>query len=295
MSRLLLISGFSNIFLFLDKKSWVNFAILLITFIILIIAMQFLIKKMIYPAPVYQVDSPPPADLREVILDTPEDDKIYAWYRQADSGAPVILFFHGNGENLQTLWLSGLLQELDKLNINYLALDYPGYGRSGGTPSESSLIASGEAAVLWLKKYHHQSPLVLCGWSLGASVATLVAATKPELISGLVLLSPWESLPAIAKDHYPDWMVNRLLREEYNSMAAAKKIQIPVLICHGSKDKTIPVSHAQNLAKEFPYVAKFLEIPTASHNDLLAYPEVWKTIGLYLEVVQKSSQDIPPQ
>jgi len=42
-------------------------------------------------------------------------------------------------------------------------------------------------------------------------------------------------------------------------------------------------------------VAKFLEIPTASHNDLLAYPEVWKTIGLYLEVVQKSFQDISPQ
>jgi pimeloyl-ACP methyl ester carboxylesterase len=191
--------------------------------------------------------------------------------------------------------LSGLFQELDKLGINYLALDYPGYGRSGGSPSESSLIASAEAAILWLKKYHRHSPLVLCGWSLGASVATLVTAAKPELISGLVLLSPWESLPAIAREHYPNWMVSRLLHEEYNSMAAAKNVQIPVLICHGSNDKTIPVSHAQNLSKEFPFIAKFLEIPTASHNDLLAYPEVWKTIGVYLEVVQKSSQNIFPQ
>jgi pimeloyl-ACP methyl ester carboxylesterase len=277
------------------KKNWVNLAILSITFLILILSMQFLIKKMIYPAPAIQVDSPPPSDLREVLLESPEGDKINAWYRRAGSDAPVILYFYGNGENLQTLWLSGLFRELDNLSVNYMALDYPGYGRSGGTPSESSLVSSATAATLWLKKYHPKSPLVLCGWSLGASVATLVTAEHPELISGLILLSPWESLSAVAREHYPDWMVNRLLHEEYDSKEAAPNIKIPVLICHGSKDGTIPVTHSQTLSKEFPYVAKFQEVPTADHNDLLAYPEVWTTIRLYLEVLQKSALDAFPR
>ena len=100
--------------------------------------MQFLIKKMIYPAPMIQVDSPAPGDMREVLLEIPGNERVHAWYHQTDSTAPVLLFFHGNGENLQTLWMSGMFRELDKLGINYMALDYPGYGRSGGTPSGSS-------------------------------------------------------------------------------------------------------------------------------------------------------------
>jgi pimeloyl-ACP methyl ester carboxylesterase len=273
------------------KKYWLHLVILLIFFFILIMSMDFLVKKMIYPAPPVGVDSPPPAGLREVVLDTPESDKLYSWYRQADSTAPVMLFFHGNGENLQTLWLSGLFQELDNLQVNYMAIDYPGYGRSGGRPSESAVISGATAAAHWLKKYHPKSPLILCGWSLGASVATLVTAAYPEQISGLILLSPWTSLAAVARSHYPDWLVGRLLHETYDSEAAASTINIPVLICHGRKDMTIPVNHSRQLADKFPYVAKFLEVPAAAHNDLLSYQEVWQTIRIYLDVLQKSSQN----
>jgi pimeloyl-ACP methyl ester carboxylesterase len=63
-----------------------------------------------------------------------------------------------------------------------------------------------------------------------------------------------------------------------------------VLICHGSRDQTIPVTHSRILAKKFPYVAKYLEIESAGHADLLSYPEVWQTIQMYLDVLKNSQR-----
>src|SRR4051812_4052518 len=99
-------------------------------------------RQMLYPAPPVPVPSPPPPPLEEVRLDLAGGGTAMAWALvkpELPSTAPLVTFFHGNGENLETLRWSGLFEELGRLGVAVLAADFPGYGRSPGPPSEEGL------------------------------------------------------------------------------------------------------------------------------------------------------------
>ncbi|MEM6797745.1 MAG: hypothetical protein AAF725_27500, partial [Acidobacteriota bacterium] len=102
------------------------------------LAMDLLVRQMLYPAPPFRVP-PAPAPLEEEILTSSEGDRIVAWTSALPEG-PAVLFLHGNGENLETLRLSGVFESFAALGASAMAIDYPGYGRSTGRPSERSLV-----------------------------------------------------------------------------------------------------------------------------------------------------------
>lgn len=242
-------------------------------------------RQMIYPAPPVPVPPPPPP-LEEVELGVGGRPTI-AWHLPADelpAGRPVVLFFHGNGENLETLRYSGLFERWAELGAGLLAVDYPGYGRSAGAPSESANLAAAVAGLDWLKARYPDRPLVACGWSLGAAVAVALAAERPESLAGLVALSPWTSLTDVARAHYPAWMVSLALSESYDSLAAASRIELPALVVHGGLDAIIPASQGRRVAEALQ-AAEWLEVPGAGHNDLLGRGEVWQAVAGYLQVL----------
>jgi hypothetical protein len=96
-------------------------------------------RSSLYPAPPVRVPAPPPP-LAEVRLDTERGDEVIGWAGGAGAaaGRPVVLFFHGNGENLATLGMAGLFDEMAALGVPHLAIDYPGYGRSTGRTGRRS-------------------------------------------------------------------------------------------------------------------------------------------------------------
>ncbi|MEO1083446.1 MAG: alpha/beta hydrolase, partial [Acidobacteriota bacterium] len=108
-------------------------------------AMDLLVRQMLYPAPPVPVPEAPPAPLEALMLESSEGDQISAWLRERQGSDRAVLFLHGNGENLATLHWSGLFDEFHRLGFSTLAIDYPGYGRSTGKPSEASLTAAGIA------------------------------------------------------------------------------------------------------------------------------------------------------
>lgn len=243
------------------------------------------VRQMIYPAPPYPVPSPPPAPLEEVSWEIADGSRIVAWAGGATAapGAPAVVFFHGNGENLETMRLSGLYQNLDGLGIAWLAVDYPGYGRSGGRPSEAALVEAAEGGWEELGRRFPGRPRVVCGWSLGAAVAVQLAASRISRgeLDGLMLLSPWTDLPSLAGEHFPRWLVSMLLAERYDSLSRAPELAVPVLVVHGGSDRIIPVAHGRRIAEALAD-ATYLEVPGAGHNDLLARPEVWQAMRQYL-------------
>lgn len=241
------------------------------------------VKQMLYPAPPYRVPSPPPAPLEEVIWALADGTRVVGWASAAGAadGAPAVVFLHGNGENLETMRLGGLYDDLDRLGIAYLAVDYPGYGASGGSPSETSLVEAALGGFDQLAQLFPGRPRVICGWSLGAAVATQVAARRPAETAGLMLLSPWTDLSSLAGEHFPGWLVSLLLREKYDSLALAPRLRGPVLVVHGGEDRIIPVEHGRRLALGLP-AARYLEVPGAGHNDLLGRSEVWRAMAEYL-------------
>src|SRR6185436_5555751 len=183
-------------------------------------------------------------------------------------GRPAVLFFHGNGENLATMHMAGLFDELAQVRVAWMAVDYPGYGRSSGTPSEEGLRATAEAAVAWMREHHPDRPLVLCGWALGAATAIGAAARHPGDVRGLIALSPWTSLPDVARVLFPGFVVQGLLRETYDSLAAAREIRVPALLVHGEQDTLIPVEQGKAVADALR--ARWVPVARTGHTDLLA-------------------------
>lgn len=256
---------------------------------VLYVSMDWFVRRMVYPAPAVTVASIAPEPFQEVWLEEGLNSKIAAWYYAAsDHSAPALLYFHGNGENLETLRQSGLLDSLIDLKVSVLALDYPGYGRSSGKPSENTIQQAAYAAARWMKAKHSDSLLILCGWSLGAAVAIDAAAKQQNIVDGVIAMSVWSSLPDAAREHFPGWMVTLLLQESYDCLSSAKSVSCPALLIHGEQDTLIPAVQAKKVADAMQRPPRWVLLPNAGHNDLLAHAEVWRVIESFLKSLKKS-------
>ena len=138
--------------------------------------------------------------LEKTWLDT-EFGKIESWYLPPVSGpqarpAPAVIFGHGNGE-LIDYWPEAL-QNFNRMGIGLLLVEYPGYGRSSGTPSLKSITATFVAAydALLSRKDVDSSRIILFGRSLGGGAVCAVARQRPS--AALILMSTFTSVQSMA-------------------------------------------------------------------------------------------------
>jgi pimeloyl-ACP methyl ester carboxylesterase len=223
--------------------------------------------------------------LEAIDLTTADDIPISVWHLPAEhlpANRPVALFFHGNGENLETMRQTGLFGELAQLGIGLVAVDYPGYGRSGGRPSEESLARAADTAWQWLGSRYPDRPHLICGWSLGAAVALRLAAREGDGVDGVIAMSSWTSLPDVAGLHFPRWLVGMALHERHDSLAMAPTISAPALVIHGVEDRIIPASQGERVAAALP-ASRWVAVPGAGHNDLLSRGEVWQEMAAFVD------------
>jgi len=179
--------------------------------------------------------------------------------------APVLVHFHGNGEQLADL--APVIWALRARGLGILAVEYPGYGLAGGSPSEGTLVSAGREALVYAREQLHVGPgrIVLQGQSLGSGVASQLAAQgyAPKL----VLISPFTSIADFAKRMVPVLPSRWLVRDRLDTRAIAGAVRIPVLIIHGDRDEVVPFSMGQELARTFPD-AHLERVDGAHHNDL---------------------------
>lgn len=274
------------------RRRWRKVSSVLLTLLVLLLMKNTLVRHMLYPAPSWQVPSPPPAPLREARL-TVDGKEIRGWTAGGDddAGGPAVLYLYGNGENLATLELAGQFARLAELGGPFLVVDYPGYGGSQGKPSEKSLVAAGEAGLAWLVERYPERPRIVIGWSLGAAVAIQVASRAQASLDALVLLSAWDDLPTLAKVHFPSWLVRWGLGDRYDSRAAARQLRLPGLMIHGTADAVIPIEHGRRLAVAWSAAPRFVEVDATGHNDLLDRPRVWRELGSFVAAVGSRSRD----
>ena len=133
----------------------------------------------------------------EVWMNSSDGNRIHALHWPAPAGRPTILFFHGNAQSVFEWAL--IVEEFESMECGLLLVDYPGYGKSTGSPSEAGLYASGQAAWNWLVSEAKIAPefIVAFGKSLGGPVASKVA--HDNRVMGLVLESTFMSIPAVAQ------------------------------------------------------------------------------------------------
>ncbi len=222
-------------------------------------------RKLLFPAPT-RGDVPVMDGATMTKVTAPSGRIVHALHVPAPEGAPTLVHFHGNGEELADL--VPLAWSFHRAGIGFFAVEYPGYGLSKDqTPSEAQLYADSEAA-LWHLHNGLGVPtedVVLQGQSLGSGVATEMA--KRGHGARLVLISPFTSVPDVAARTLPFLPVRMLIKDQFANLEKAPKIVLPVLVVHGTQDEIIPVDMGEALSKAFPNASLFLA-EGAHHNDL---------------------------
>jgi uncharacterized protein len=178
---------------------------------------------------------------------------------------PVVVHFHGNGEQLADL--RPVFAGLRARGLGVLAVEYPGYGVASGSPSETALVSAGREALVYARETLRVAPgrLILQGQSLGSGVASQLAVRGSA--AKLVLISPFTSVTELASRMFPLLPGRWLVRDRFDTRRAAHDVPIPVLIVHGDRDEIVPFSMGEDLARTFPK-ARLERIVGAHHNDL---------------------------
>lgn len=191
--------------------------------------------------------------------------RLNAWFFPTAPTEPAVLLCHGNGGNISHRL--DLYAALLDLNLNVLAFDYRGYGRSQGRPSETGTCADAETAYHWLEARGFPATNILAlGESLGGGVATELAARQP--LGGLILQSTFTSVPDIGAEFFPWLPVRSIGTIRFDNRAKLPHLTLPLLVMHSRADTLIPFAHGQRLFATANPPKLFREL-RGDHNDTL--------------------------
>jgi fermentation-respiration switch protein FrsA (DUF1100 family) len=210
---------------------------------------------------------PPAADVADVWFTAAGGTRVHGWWLP-HPGPGAVLVAHGNGGNLSHRGrLAGDLRA--SLGRPVLLFDYPGYGKSDGTPTEPGCYSAGEAALRWLGEDQHipADRVVLLGESLGGGVAAELATRHDP--AALVLVKTFTSLPAVAKNLYPWLPTHTLMSNRYDTLSKVPRVTRPVFIAHGTADRLVPYAHAEALFAAANEPKELHPLPGQDHNDPL--------------------------
>jgi pimeloyl-ACP methyl ester carboxylesterase len=212
-----------------------------------------------YPAGYWQAQAG--LEARDVWLRASDGVRIHAWWKAAREARVATLFLHGNGGNLTHR--ADHLREIAAAGSDVLILDYRGYGRSDGSPSERGLYADADAGYSYLLRTG--KPVVVHGESLGAAVAVDLAVRRPA--AGVVLEAPFTSVRDMAGLALP--VLGPLAIWGYDNQAKIGRLRAPLLIVHGDRDSLVPLRFGQRLYAAASPPKWLWVVPGAGHNDIL--------------------------
>lgn len=205
---------------------------------------------------------------RDVWVQASDGVKLNAWFYPGGTNAArcrVVLVCHGNGGNISHRL--DLCRALLGTGAGVFLLDYRGYGRSGGRPSESGTYLDAQAAYHWLRENGFAPENILVyGESLGGAVAAELALR--EKVGGLILQSAFTSVPDLGAELFPWLPVRWLSRIRYDTLQKLPRVTAPVLVMHSRADTLIPFRHAERNFAAAKDPKLFCELE-GDHNDAI--------------------------
>lgn len=223
----------------------------------------------------------------DLALRTEDGETLHAWWLPATPARGTVLLFHGNAGNISHRL--DYARMFRGLGYNTLLVDYRGYGKSTGKPSEEGTYRDAAAAWQWLTGTRGvpAREIVVFGESLGGGVACWLARHRP--VAALVLASTFTSVPDMAAEVYPFLPVRLISRFSYDTRECLAHVKAPVLVVHSPRDDIIPYAHGRKLYEAAREPKEFLEI-AGGHNDGFVFtrPEWVNSLGAFLERARQS-------
>jgi uncharacterized protein len=204
---------------------------------------------------------------RDVILGTSDGLRLGAWLVEpvGPGRGVAVLVAPGNAGN--RVDRVPLARALVGVGFTVLLMDYRGYGGNPGDPDEQGLARDVRAAREYLAVTLGvaSSRTIYYGESLGAAVVTELATAHPP--GGLVLRSPFESLAAVGRHHYPILPVRALLRDHYPVADLIGQVTAPTVVIYGTADAVVPAAQSQAVAARAGGPTRAVVVAGADHND----------------------------
>jgi pimeloyl-ACP methyl ester carboxylesterase len=214
------------------------------------------------------------ANVSDIFLQAADGTRLHGWHFKSAAPAPLVIYFGGNAEEVS--WMLEALARRETKSA-WLLVDYRGYGASGGAPSEAALASD---ALVWYDFAAREAKHIYAfGRSLGSGVAVRMAAERR--VDGVILVTPYDSLTAVAREHYPLLPVGLLLRHRFDSLALAPKMTPPLLCIAATGDRVVPIDHARRLYEAWAGAKRWLEL-AGGHNSIDDQPEYWPAIEAFL-------------
>jgi fermentation-respiration switch protein FrsA (DUF1100 family) len=208
---------------------------------------------------------------------TEDGVSLHGWWIKG-SGRKALLYFHGNAGNAaDRLARTKILNE--RFHLDVFLVDYRGYGRSEGSPSEDGLYRDGRAIYEEaVRNGFGADQIIPFGESLGSAVAIRLATERE--CAALILETPFLSVPALARVHYP-FVPSFLVTNRFDNASRIGAVEVPTLWILAELDEVAPPSHGRRLFDLARSRKTLVVIPAAHHNDTYAvggetYWQAWE-------------------
>jgi len=217
----------------------------------------------------------------DVFITTADDVRLHGWYIPHPEARRVLLFFHGNAGNISHRGDS--IAIFHRLGLNVFIIDYRGYGRSQGSPSEQGLYRDAAASWRYLTETRGFDPgeVVLFGRSLGGAVAAQLASTVQP--GGLILESTLSSARDFARSVFP--LLSRLVvvRYGFDTVRSVVLVHCPVLVLHSPDDEIMPFALGEKVYAAAGQPKRLVKLH-GDHNGgfLLSQPGYQRELGAFI-------------
>jgi pimeloyl-ACP methyl ester carboxylesterase len=225
-------------------------------------------SQMIFPTHAVPPAGPWPAGAERLELSTPDEHELAGIHIPADrpaKRATLLLGFGGNAWNAQDV--AEYLHEIFP-DGEVVGFHYRGYAPSTGSPSAEALIADAPLVHDLAVERVKPSRAVAVGFSIGSGIAARLAATRK--LDGLILVTPFDSLKAVAQSMYPWLPIGPFFEHEIDAASALEGLKLPVAIIAAERDEIVPSARTDALRRRVSKLVFDRTISGAGHNDIYA-------------------------
>lgn len=247
-------------------------------------ALFFLQTSIFFPARLVPPAGPLPPGAERIELAASDGVRLHGVLippmRQHADNDTAILGFAGNASNA-----AGIAEFLAALYPEHpvVAFHYRGYAPSAGTPSAAALLADAPLIHDVVRERLRPRRLVVVGISIGSGVAAGLSARRP--VDGLILVTPFDSLEAVARDRFPWLPVSWLIRHELPSADFLRGSAVPVAIVAAERDGVVPPARTRALVPAIPRLVHDVTIPGTQHNDIAYHPRFREEMRRALQAI----------
>jgi pimeloyl-ACP methyl ester carboxylesterase len=218
----------------------------------------------------------------DVEIVTSDGVMLHGWWLEHPSPRGQVIYWHGNGGNL-SLWLD-VFADIRRRGFSVLAVDYRGYGASGGSPTEKGIYRDAEAVIAHFTTHlqRDDTQTIYWGRSLGSVVASFAAGKSPP--DALILESAFPDARSLFAGNPLMLGLSVFSTYRFSTATHLESYRGPLLIVHGDGDTLIPFSAGQKVfARAAGPQKTFAALKGVGHNDNYAsHPDYWRAVDRFL-------------